>query len=57
MMVLTVAVLVVALSGVALATSEPLSRFVGTAGDDSLRGTAKGGFQAAFGPSGGQARS
>jgi hypothetical protein len=35
MMVLTVAVLVVALSGVALATSEPLSRFVGTAGDDT----------------------
>ena len=40
MMVLTVAVLMVALSGVAFATSEPLSRFVGTGGNDSIRGTA-----------------
>jgi Ca2+-binding RTX toxin-like protein len=58
-MVLTVAVLMVALSGVAFATSEPLSRFLGTAGDDSLRGTAKddvmeglGGHDALYGMGG-----
>jgi Ca2+-binding RTX toxin-like protein len=39
-MVLTVAVLMVALSGVAFATSEPICRFVGTSGNDSIRGTA-----------------
>jgi Ca2+-binding RTX toxin-like protein len=39
-MVLTVAVLMVALSGVAFATSEPISRFVVTSDNDSVRGTA-----------------
>lgn len=41
MVVTMVAILVAAFTGAAFATSEPVSRFLGTAGGDSLRGTSK----------------